>query len=811
MAEEKQELALQGQEQLLAAQNLVLEMIALGSPLEEVLRALASLIDRQEPDGMCCISLLDPDGRTLRLRAAPRLPEGLIRATYDLTIGPRSGACGTAAYRRERVVVSDIATDPLFDDFREVVLSLGLRSCWSTPILSSEGSVLGTLGVLHTWPHVPGEREINAVERATYLARIAIERRQFETRLQASGDHFQALIENTSDVIAILDVNGMILYLTPSVERVLGFHPGELIGAQGFDCFHPDDLVRAHRAFERALEQPGACLPIEQRFRHKNGSWRVLETVANNQLSNPAIGGVIVTGHDVTDRKLADEELISSQARYQELFENATDIIYTHDLAGTLTSFNKAGELLTGYSRAEALGMSVVDFIAPEYRALTREMIERKIGGETRTTYELEIISKQGIRIPIEVSTRLIFQMGRPVAVQGIARDVAERRNLESHLVQTQKMEAIGRLAGGVAHDFNNMLTVITGYGRWLLEQIPGGSLLAENAAEILLAADRAAALTNQLLAFSRNQIVQPIIFDLNGLVTRFDPMLRRLIGEDVELVITTSPDLGLIRADPAQIQQVVLNLVVNARDAMPEGGKLTIETANAEIGEESARAYPDWPPGDYVVLGVSDTGCGIDEQIKTHIFEPFFTTKEVGKGTGLGLSSVYGTVKQGGGFIRVESEPGTGAVFRIYFPRVVGVVSAGLVAPAESPRGGTETILLVEDEAVVRRAVGEMLRRLGYTVVEYPDPDLALKFVMESEKPLQLLLTDVVMPHLGGRELARRVKNLRGDIKVLFVSGYAEESLLHEDLARPGAAYLQKPFTPDTLAAKIRELLDAP
>jgi two-component system cell cycle sensor histidine kinase/response regulator CckA len=626
----------------------------------------------------------------------------------------------------------------------------------------------------------------------------------------AGEEQFRSLIENTSDIISVLDADGVIRYLSPSVERVLGFQPAELVGTSGFDCFHPDDLSRARRAFAQTLRQPGACWPIEQRFRHKDGSWRVLETIANNQLSDPAIRGIIVSGHDITDRKRTEEQLVSSQERYRELFENANDFIFTHDLAGTLTSINKAGETLTGCTREEALGTNIAALIAPEYRSLWREMLDRKIGGEARTTYDLEIVNKSRVRVSLEVSSRLIFHMGQPVAVQGIARDVTERRRLEQHLLQSQKMEAIGRLAGGVAHDFNNLLTVITGYSQWMLDELPSGSELCESASEILLAANRAAALTNQLLSFCRNQVIQPILVDLNTLVALLDQMLRRVIGEDIKLVTTTSPDLGLVRADPVQIEQVILNLAVNARDAMPAGGKLIIETANADISEKDARTGLDCAPGSYVMLAVTDFGCGIDDDIKAHIFEPFFTTKEKGKGTGLGLSTVYGIVKQGGGHIRVESQPGAGAVFRIYYPRASGSILPSVLPKREIQTGGTETILLVEDEAAVRRVVTDMLLRLGYTILDAPDGRTAQKFVMEYEKPIQLLLTDVVMPEVSGRELARRLRTVRHDLKVLFMSGYADDAIIRQGILDPGAAYLQKPFTPDALAGKIRELLDA-
>jgi two-component system, cell cycle sensor histidine kinase and response regulator CckA len=798
--------ALRASDELLAAQNLVLEMIGSDAPLDAVLGAVTAFVDQQEPSGRCLILLLDPDGNSLRPAASSKLPRSFTRA---LRVDPRAGACGAAAHRRERVIVRDVAIDPLYEHSSEPFREHGLRSCWSNPILSQDGAVLGVLAVYHDRPHVPEEREIGVVESASRLARVAIQRSKMEPQSRAGQEQFRSLIENTSDIISILDVNGVIRYMSPSLERVLGFLPAELVGTSGFDCFHPDDLDRARRAFQQALRQPGTLRPLEQRFRHKNGSWRVIETIANNQVNDPAIRGIIITGHDITDRKRAEEALVSSQERYRELFENANDIVYTHDLTGTLTSLNKAAEILIGYSREEALGKNIAAIVAPEHIALAREMLDRKIGGEAKTTYELDVVTKNGDRIPLEVSTRLIFRMGKPVAVQGIARDVAVRRRFESHLLQSHKMEAIGRLAGGVAHDFNNLLTVITGYSQWMLDDLPPDSPLCESASEILMAANRAASLTNQLLAFSRNQVIQPIIVDLNSLVAELDQMLRRVIGEDIELVTATSPDLGLVRADPGQIEQVILNLVVNARDAMPGGGRLILETANANIGPDDARAPIDCPAGPYVTLIVSDSGCGFDERIKAHIFEPFFTTKEKGRGTGLGLSTVYGIIKQGGGYIRVESQPGAGAVFRIFFPRVAdGELPSG-IPERRSRSTGTETILLVEDEAAVRRIVREMLLRLGYTILEASDGRAAQKIVVEYEKPIHLLLTDVVMPELGGRELAQILKTFRPELKVMFMSGYTDDAIVKQGVLEPGAAYLQKPFTPDALAGKIREALD--
>jgi two-component system, cell cycle sensor histidine kinase and response regulator CckA len=684
--------ALKASKQLLASQNLALEMIVSGAPLDDVLRAVSALIELRDPPAKCAIFVPDPDGSVLRLKAAPNLPESFARVLDGLPIGPLAGASGAAAYRKERVIVPNMAVDPLYQYSRELIRKHPLRSCWSTPILSRQGALLGVITVYRKRSHVPNQREIDAVEQVARLARIAIER--------------------------------------------LG-------------------------------------------------------------------------GEADASRKGAEPDLISSQDGYRELFENANEVMYTHDLGGRLTALNKAGVALTGYSREEAMGMNMSTLVAPEYRRIWREKLDSQIGGEAKTTYELEIVNRSGARISLETGTRLIFRVGKPVAVQGIARDVTERRRLEAHLLQSQKMEAIGRLAGGVAHDFNNMLTVITGYSQWMLDELPPESPMCESASEILLAANRAAALTNQLLVFSRNQVIQPIIVDLNDLVAQMDQMLRRLIGENIELVTKTYPDLGLIRGDPGQIEQVILNLAVNARDAMPRGGRLILETANVHIYEEHEWTQEDCIPGAYVMLAVSDSGSGIDEEVKAHIFEPFFTTKAQGRGTGLGLSTVYGIVKHDGGHIRVESEPGVGTVFRIYFPRVGDPPLPKIIPRPRARSRGTETILLVEDEIALRRIVGEMLARLGYTVVESPDSRSAEKVAADYGKPIQLLLTDVVMPELGGWDLASRLKAVRSDLKVLFMSGYTDDTIVQQGVLEAGAAYLQKPFTPDALANKIREVLD--
>jgi nitrogen-specific signal transduction histidine kinase/ActR/RegA family two-component response regulator len=383
-------------------------------------------------------------------------------------------------------------------------------------------------------------------------------------------------------------------------------------------------------------------------------------------------------------------------------------------------------------------------------------------------------------------------------------------RSSEAQLRQSQKMEAVGRLAGGVAHDFNNLLTVIKGYSELAMEEISESDPLYAGVQQIQRAADRAASLTRQLLAFSRRQVLAPKVLDLNQLVTDTQKMLRRLMGEDVELVTALQSNLGSVRADPHQIEQVLMNLAVNAKDAMPRGGKLTVETSNVEFDREHTHEHVSVKPGAYVMLAVSDTGSGMDAETCSHVFEPFFTTKEQGKGTGLGLSTVYGIVKQSGGYIWVSSEQGAGTTFKIYLPRVDETAER---PPARQARQeayrGVETILLVEDEAGVRTLIRQVLQRHGYTVIDCSHGGEALLAAERHHGRIHLLLTDVVLPQMNGRELTERLLALRSDMKVMYMSGYTDEAIAHHGVLTPGSAFVQKPFTNEALARKVREVLD--
>jgi len=453
------------------------------------------------------------------------------------------------------------------------------------------------------------------------------------------------------------------------------------------------------------------------------------------------------------------EREASARERYQELFENANDMVFTCDLDGHFTSLNKAGRRMVGCDLPDVLRMNLTQILAPEYSALAREMLQ-DASEQGQRTYEVEIVTRKDGRLRVDLGTTLIQRAGKPPELQGIGRDITRHRRLEDQLRHAQKMEAAGRLAGGVAHDFNNLLTVISGFGQLVLGRLESTDPKYPHLSEILKAADRGATLTRQLLAFSRQQVLQPQVMDLNLTLANIDRMLRHLIGEDVELSIVPGPALGRVKADPGEIDQVILNLAVNARDAMPHGGRLILQTENVNLDEARAAGHYPIRPGQYVLLTVNDTGCGMDAETQKHIFEPFFTTKEQGKGTGLGLATVHGIVHQSGGYIYVYSELGNGSCFKIYLPRVDQVAEPAKSRQAiEHHSRGTETILVVEDEAMVRDLTLEVLKESGYTVISAERPDDALRICSQNEGPIDLLLTDVVMPGMSGLELAERLK----------------------------------------------------
>lgn len=511
---------------------------------------------------------------------------------------------------------------------------------------------------------------------------------------------------------------------------------------------------------------------------------------------------------EITERYRAEEKLRESEERYRDLFENANDLIQSFTPDGRILYVNRAWKLALGYTDEETRDLYIQQVIHPESRDGWNEQVEALMRGETSDKSEVTLVTKDGKKILGEASRTCKFVDGKPAFVRSIIRDVTERRQLEEQLRQTVKMEAIGQLAGGVAHDFNNLLTIISGYGQLLEESVEPRS--REYVTEILKASDRAASLTRQLLAFSRRQILAPQVLDLNSIVVNMEKMLKRLIGEHIELATVQQANLGRVKADAGQIEQVVLNLAVNARDAMPDGGKITIETANVDLDEAYSRSHSTVVPGPYVMLAISDTGEGMTNEIMTHIFEPFFTTKEKGKGTGLGLSTVYGIVKQSAGNVWVYSELGRGSTFKVYLPRISETATLAPTASAPESIRGTETILLVEDEAPVRSLVRETLQSYGYNVLEAQGADHAISIFQEYNDPIHLLLTDVVMPQVSGKELAKRMSPAHPEAEILFMSGYTDNAIVRHGVLDANTFFLQKPFMPKTLVTKVREVLDA-
>ncbi len=512
---------------------------------------------------------------------------------------------------------------------------------------------------------------------------------------------------------------------------------------------------------------------------------------------------------DITKRKQAEEKI----TRFARIFEDSLNEIYLFD-ADTLkfTQVNSAAQHNLGYTMEELRQLTPLD-LNPEFttESFAKSVVPLRKGEKKKIVFETVHQRKDQSRYDVEVHLQLLKYKHKALFA-AIILDITEKLKLEEQFRQAQKMEAVGTLAGGVAHDFNNILTTIIGNVSLALMEIDKDGPLLEELVEIKIAGERAAALTRQLLAFSRKQIVRPKILDLNELLTDIEKMLCRLIGEDIELLTIPGPELWQVETDPGQMEQVIMNLVVNARDVMPMGGKLTVETANMDLDENYFRKHGiiEELPGTYVMLAVSDTGSGMDKETQEHIFEPFYTTKEIGKGTGLGLSTVYGIVKQNNGFIWTYSEPGQGTTFKVYLPKAKrGVEEKEKKRTPVLELGGSETVLIVEDDNSLRKLALKALQQKGYKVLEAENGEDALRISKEHEGPIDLMLTDVVMPKMGGRETAERLQPLYPQMKVIYMSGYTDNAIVHHGVLEPGLNFLEKPFTPEGLARKVREVLD--
>ncbi len=617
--------------------------------------------------------------------SAPERFDEFRRAVQSARFPTSKGLPGRVFGTGKAAWVRDLTAEPDFPGAK-LLGELGLKTAFAFPLLIGPG-VVGVLEFFSPPADEPDARLSKIMlHLGAQLGRV-IERQQAQDSLKRSEIYFRRLTESALDLITILGPDGVILYESSSIEQVLGYKPSEYTGKNAFSFVHPDDLPRVSHAFLEALGNKGNTPLLNFRFRHRDGSYRVLEGVGNNLLSDPVVSAIV---------------------------------------------FN--------------------------------------------------------------------------------SRDITERKRLEEQFLQAQKVQAIGQLAAGVAHDFNNILTAILGYSDMLLMTVKPGDQQQGHAAGIKQAAIRAAALTRQLLAFGRKQVLQPVVLDLNNSIAEMDKMLRRLLGADVSLVTLPHQNLGRVKADAGQVEQVILNLAVNARDAMPKGGKLTLQTDNITLDAEYARQRPEVQAGDYVMLAVSDNGSGMTPEVKSRLFEPFFTTKEAGKGTGLGLATCHGIIKQSGGHIAVYSELGQGTTFKVYLPRV----SEKLTVVAESgqsgdlPRG-VETILLVDDEPMVRELGASMLGKLGYTVLTANNGRQALNLIhADRTRQIHLLVTDVIMPEMGGRDLADFMRSVSPDTRVIFCSGYTEDVASLQGTTGTAVVFLPKPYALATLARKVRTLLDS-
>ncbi|HVH10552.1 MAG TPA: PAS domain S-box protein [Gemmatimonadales bacterium] len=626
------------------------------------------------------------------------------------------------------------------------------------------------------------------------------ERRRTEAQLR----WLSLAVDQGPTSVIMTDVAGNIVYVNPKFTEVTGYTLDEVRGKNPRllqSGATPPDVYRDLWATITA----GRPWHGEILNRTKAGApyWDAM-WVYPIRGPDGSVTHFLALKEDVTDRHTAEEALRASEVYHRTILENIGDAVFIVDATGHFLDANPRACDLTGYTRDELLARTVADTYPPEQRDVAAERVSLAASGSA-VVVERPVVRKDGKVVVVEANAHPLAS-GRMVVTM---RDVTKRRELEQQLRQSQKMEAVGRLAGGVAHDFNNVLTAIFGYADLLLEDLPDVSPQRQDIQEIRKAAERASGLTRQLLAFSRQQVLKPVVLSLHELVEDFEKMVQRLLGEDVKLLLHLAADAGNVRADPGQLQQVIMNLAVNARDAMPTGGDLVIETANAELSEQYAELHQPVVAGPYVMLAVSDTGTGMTPEVKARLFEPFFTTKERGKGTGLGLSTVYGIVKQSGGYVWVYSELGRGTTFKIYLPRVDAPPDRVASPPEAGTLTGTETVLIAEDDAALRPLVKGLLERLGYTVLEAENAAQALSLAEAHSGPIHILVADVVMPGESGRELARRLAESRSDTKVLYVSGYTGDAIVHHGMLEPGLNFLQKPFTPSAFARKVREVLD--
>jgi len=613
---------------------------------------------------------------------------------------------------------------------------------------------------------------------------------------------YEDLVQSSGDAIITKDLDGVVTSWNPGAEHMYGYVAGEMLGRSITAIVPSDKQAEEERHLARVRRGERVDAHETERLRKDGTRVAVSNMLSPIRRFDGVIVGISSITRDLSLRKRAEAER-------DLFFALSLDLLCLADLDGFCIRLNPSWERALGFTERELLAQPLFALVHPDDEAAARAGVAALARGIPSATFDARCRCKDGSYRWFSWSVATV--PGRPLFL-GAGRDVTDHRRLEEQFRQAQKMEAVGRLAAGVAHDFNNLLTVMLGTGEFLLDALGPDHPNRPDAQELRQLAVRASGLTAQLLAFARKQVLAPRILDLNALVSDVAGLLRRLVGEDITLKTVLAPDLGRIDTDPGQLEQVIINLAVNARDAMPRGGSLLLETADVSFDDGEARSYVGLPAGRYVMLAVTDTGTGMDAETKSHIFEPFFTTKPPGTGTGLGLATVFGIVEQSGGRIFVYSEPGLGTTFKIYFPRADrDAVDAVAAPPRPEHLDGTETILVVEDEDALRHLTRRVLEAHGYRVLVAGGGAEALEVVARHAAPIDLVVSDVVMPGMAGPELVQRLAERQPDLRALFVSGYTDESIAQHKVFRPGVNYLAKPFSREGLAERVRAILDQP
>ncbi|TAN42540.1 MAG: PAS domain S-box protein [Nitrospirae bacterium] len=777
--------------------------------LEKVLDAAISITGAD----MGNIQLLDPHTAELKIT----VHRGFSKEWLDFWAGVSEGhgTWGTALRSRERIIVEDVAESPIFRGTPELEVQLkeGVRAVQSTPLLSRSGRLLGMVSTHYKSPCRPEEQGLLLLDTLAGETALIIETFAKEEGLRL----FKALIDHSNDPVEVLDPEtGKFLIVNEKAYTTLGYSREEILSMKVFDIdplLEPSDFTKVMEELNRT----GAMI-WQGIHKRKDGTTFPVEVSLKIVVLDRSY--LVAITRDITERKKAEEALRDSEEKFRTMALAAHDAIIMMGNEGEILFWNDAAEKIFGYSRPEVLGKNLHMFLVPpRYHDAHKKGFERfRMTGEGAAVgkiLELAAIRKDGEEFPIELSVSAVMLKGRWHAI-GVLRDITgrkkaeeEQERLQEQLRQSHKLEGIGQLAGGIAHDFNNILSAIIGFGGLAHLKLPADSPIQYYITEVLAAGNRGASLTQQILAFSRKQVLDIKTVDLNDVVAGIDKMLRRLMREDIRIKFILSDAPLTILADASQIDQILLNLATNARDAMPEGGDLIISTSMTDIAGDFISAHCYGTPGIYALLTVSDTGTGMDKATENRIFEPFFTTKESGKGTGLGLAVVYGIVKQHNGFIDVDSGPGRGTVFSVYLPLISGESGKIQADRAVPVQGGTETILLADDDENIKEYISEMLEHFGYKVISAENGDDAVDKFMKNRDAINLLVLDIIMPFKGGKEAYDEIFKISPDIKALFMSGHTGDVIAKKRIAEDGLDFIAKPFRPEDFLGRVREILD--